>query len=81
MGQANEKMSHLEDKFGSNGEPCCGILGLADALIGALEYQGTTGSPHFHADVFVQQAHQHKTMEEIRDILQAELLHVGAIKV
>ena len=62
---ANDAMHPCQDKFGTSAEPCGGILGRADALIGAVEDQGSTGSPHFHADAFLQPAHRHKTMEEI----------------
>ena len=77
---ANDNPTPCQDKVGSNAEPCGGIHGRADALVGAIEYQGSTGSPHFHADVFLQQAHQHKTMEEIGKMLQEGLLHVDTIK-
>ena len=77
---ANGASTPCQDKFGSNAEPCGGIHGRADALVGAVEYQSSTGSPHFHADIFLQQAHQHKTMEEIGAMMQANLLHVDTIK-
>jgi len=69
-----------QNRFGSNALPQGGVLGRADALDGSNECQKSEGALHFHCKVFVQRAHQHKTLVEIAGMIKAGLLQSSALK-
>ena len=68
------------DLFGSNATPMGGSLGRADALIGAVEAQKAEGVLHLHFFLFVQMAHQFKTLQEIGDMFRQGILEMKAFK-
>lgn len=76
---ANDAEFPCQDRFGSNASPMGGILGRADAIGGVVEHQGQ-GTPHYHACVYVQRLHQHKTLQDIMDIIKKDLTQVNALK-
>ena len=49
-------------------------------MFGAVESQKSTGTLHFHGLVFLQRAHQHKTLRDIAEMLEAGLFSVDALK-
>ena len=53
------------DLFGSNATPEGGVFGRVDGVYISIEAQKSSGSLHFHAQVFVQCLHQHCSLEEI----------------
>ena len=65
--------------YGSNAEPQGGVFGRADALFATVEYQ-RSGPPHAHMFVFLQRAHQHKSMMELGEMLKSGLLNAEALK-
>ena len=58
------------DLFGSNAKPEGGIFGRVDGVYISIEAQKSSGSLHFHAQVFVQSLHQHTCLQEIYDIMK-----------
>ena len=61
------------NKFGNNFEPWGGIAGMAAANSCAVEYQGNN-NPHAHGHVHFVSAYQHKTLEEIGNLIKQKLL-------
>ena len=59
--------------FGHNMAPVGGTFGLAMASGGSVEYQGIN-DPHFHGNVHLVTVYQDKTIAEIADMMQANLL-------
>jgi len=76
----NKGPNPCQNRFGSNALPQGGILGRADALDGSNECQKSEGALHFHCKVFIQRAHQHKTLLEIAGMIKRGLLSPGALK-
>ena len=66
------------NKFGNNFEPWGGIAGLAAANFCAVEYQHTN-NPHAHGHVHLVSAYQHKTLEEIKKLIEEKLLSPESI--
>ena len=75
-----EGESPCQDAFGSNAEAMGGIAGRSDGLAGAVECQKISGSLHLHFWNYVQRAHQHKTLQEIADLLQQSLITSKQLK-
>lgn len=75
----NKGDSPCQDIFGSNAEPQGGIFGRVDSLFGGVECQ-RSGALHLHFSATVQQAHQHKTLHEIAELIRDKLLSVDALK-
>ena len=67
-----------QDMFGSSMEPMGGIIGAAEALAGAVEHQ-RLGTPHLHFLVFLASIYQHRTLAEIADLMERELLRPEAV--
>ena len=55
-----------------------GSFGLAMAIGGSVEYQGNN-DPHFHGNVHLVSVYQYKTIAEIADMMQANLLTLDDI--
>ena len=70
--------SPCSNKFGNNFEPWGGIAGLAAANFCAVEYQHTN-NPHAHGHVHLVSAYQHKTLEEIKGLIEEKLLSPESI--
>ena len=66
------------NKFGNNFEPWGGIAGLAAANFCAVEYQHTN-NPHAHGHVHLVSVYQHKTLEEIKVLIEEKLLSPESI--
>jgi len=75
----NKGKHPCQDAFGCNAEPQGGICGRCDALFGAVETQ-RSGTLHLHFFVFLQRAHQHKTLKEIAEMIEQDLLTVDELK-
>ena len=75
----NKGGSPCQDRFGSNAEPMGGVFGRSDAIFDAVETQ-RSGTLHFHFLVFIQRAHQHKTLREIADMVRQGLLSAQSLK-
>ena len=58
--------------------PVGGSFGLAVGIGGSVEYQGND-DPHFHGNAHLVSAYQYKTLEEIADMMQANLLTLDDI--
>ena len=54
-----------QDVDGSNATATGGVFGRCDAAYVAIEFQKSAGSPHGHAQLFVQCLHQHGSLQEI----------------
>ena len=67
-----------QDQFGSNARPMGGTLGLCPSAGGAVEFQKQT-TPHFHGNFTLSSVYQCKTLKEIRDLIEADMLSVDAI--
>ena len=59
--------------FGSVAKPEGGILGLAEAYFASIEDQAG-GALHAHTMVWVNTMHQHKTLPEVKDLLEDSLV-------
>ena len=59
--------------FGHNMLPLGGIMGLAVALGGCVEYQGND-NPHFHGNVHLATVYQYKTLWDIAQLIQKNIL-------
>ena len=57
-----------------------GSAGRGDATIGAIEAQKAEGVLHMHAFIFLQAAHQFKTLNEIGEMLRESLIKVDMMK-
>jgi len=62
------------NSFGSNATAMGGSAGRVDAMIGAVEAQMAEGCLHLHFFMFLQNAFQFKTLEEIAQSLRSRLL-------
>ena len=65
------------DLFGSNAKPEEGIFGWVYGVYISIEAQKSSGSLHFHAQVFVQSLHQHICRQEIYEKMKACLFQRG----
>jgi len=63
----NKGADPCQNRFGSNALPQGGVFGRPDALFSGVEAQRSEGALHLHFKLFVQRAHQHKTLQEISD--------------
>ena len=61
------------NKFGNNFEPWGGIAGMASANGCAIEYQHNN-SPHAHGHVHLVSVYQHHTLEQIKELIEKNLL-------
>ena len=66
-------MAPCANAFGHNMLPMGGIMGLAVAIGGCVEYQGND-NPHFHGNVHLATVYQYKTLTEIAEMLQQNTL-------
>ena len=64
--------------FGHNMTPMGGFAGLAVALGGCVEYQ-QNDNPHFHGNLHLANLYQFKTLVEIADIMQKNLVTLDEI--
>ncbi len=71
--------SPCQDQFGSNARPMGGALGLCQAAGGAIEFQKHS-TPHYHGNVHLSSAYQHKTLDAVGQLIEADLLSVDGIK-
>ena len=62
--------SPCQGELGCNAELMDGFCGRWDAFFGAVASQKSNGSLHFHLSAFVQRLHQHKTLQELADLLE-----------
>ena len=67
-----------QDQFGSNARPMGGSLGLCHGGGGAVEFQKLT-TPHFHGNVTLSSVYRDKTLKEIGELIEKDLLSVEAI--
>ena len=67
-----------QDQFGSNARPLGGALGLCHGGGGAVEFQKQT-TPHFHGNVLLSSVYRFKTLKEIGQLIEKDLLSVDAI--
>ena len=65
----SETNTPCANKFGNNFEPWGGIAGMAAANSCAVEYQGNN-NPHAHGHVHLVSVYQHKTLEEIGELIK-----------
>ena len=68
------------DIFGSTAEPMGGLIGRADALVGAVEAQKAEGVLHIHFQLFVQCAWQFNTLADIAEMIKNKLLAASELK-
>ena len=76
----NKGANPCQNRFGSNALPQGGIFGRADALFSGVEAQSSQGALHLHFELYVQRAHQHKTLEEIVGMIKQGSLSPEAVK-
>ena len=62
------------DVFGSNAKPEGGVFGRVDGVYISIEAQKSSGSLHFHAQVFVESLHQHSCLQEIYETMKEDSL-------
>ena len=58
--------------------PTGGFQGLGEAFGGSVEYQ-QSWNPHFHGNVYTASVYQHKTMMEIAEMMEANLLTLETV--
>jgi hypothetical protein len=68
-----------QNKFGRNGRIFGGTHGLADGLTGATEHQGSD-MPHFHGIISFATPYRSKTLLDIKEMIQKEILSPSSIK-
>ncbi len=64
--------------FGHNMMPMGGVLGLGMALGGSVEYQGND-NPHFHGNLHLASVYQYKTLMEIAEMMESNVLQLADI--
>ena len=64
--------------FGRNMLPTGGFQGLGEAFGGSVEYQ-QSWNPHVHGNVHTASVYQHKTMMEIAEMMEANLLTLETV--
>ena len=52
---------------------------MAEAIAGATEHQGE-GTPHFHGQIALITPFQHKTLQDIADLIQRDFRNLDMIK-
>ena len=67
----NCRATPCQDVDGSNASTVGGVFGRCDAAYVAIEFQKSAGSPHGHAQLFVQCLHQHGSLQEIFAIAES----------
>ena len=69
------------DVYGSNAQPYGGLLARMDAFIGGIEAQHSESSClHLHMLAFGQAAHQHKSLWEIKELVEKNLITMKQMK-
>ena len=76
--RCNATDTPCQNKFGHGMLPMGGLFGLAVAFGGAVEYQ-KNWNPHFHGNTHVASVYQHKTLQEIADLMSKALLDPQAV--
>ena len=76
----NKGENPCQNRFGSSAMPQGGIFGRADAIFSAIEAQKSEGALHLHFKLYVQRAHQHKTLQEIASMIKEGLLDPDMLK-
>ena len=76
----NKGPNPCQNRFGSNALPQGGAFGRPDALFSGVEAQKSEGVLHLHFKLFVQRAHQHKTLQEIASLIRNGFLDPEALK-
>ena len=71
--RCSETDTPCSNKFGNNFEPWGGIAGMTAGNSCAVEYQGNN-NPHAHGHVHCVSVYQHKTLEEIGELIKQKLL-------
>ena len=66
------------NKFGNNFEPWGGIAGMTAANGCVIEYQHNN-NPHAHGNAHQVSAYQHKTLEDIKVLIESDLLDPNTI--
>ena len=56
-------------------EPMGGVSALCEALGGLIEYQGND-NPHWHGNMHLVSAYQHKTLREIAELIKEKVLSI-----
>ena len=64
--------------FGNGFTAAGGVFGLVAGFGGSVEYQRNS-NPHFHGNMHIVSVYQHKTLFEIKDMLEKELLSADAL--
>ena len=64
--------------FGGNMDPMGGSNGLCEATGGLREYQAKD-DPHFHGNAHLASVYQHKTLQEIAELIQQEIISLGQL--
>ena len=75
-----EGNSPCMDRFGSNATALGGAAGGADGMIGAVEAQQAEGVLHLHFFLYLQQAGQFRTLQEVASMIEKAALSVEAMK-
>ena len=69
----SETRTPCSNRFGNNFQPWGGIAGLTASNFCAVEYQGNN-HPHAHGHAHFVSVYQHKTLEEIGELIKQKLL-------
>ena len=76
--RCNAGLCPCSNAFGHNMLPTGGLPGLGVAFGGSVEYQ-QNWNPHFHGNVHTACVYQHKTMTEIAEMMESNLLNFEAL--
>ena len=76
--RCSETNTPCANKFGNNFQPWGGIAGLTAAMGCVVEYQ-KSNAPHAHGNAHFVTAYQHKTLEEIKTLIENDLLDHNTI--
>ena len=76
--RCNETDAPCANKFGNNFEPWGGYAGLTAAQGFVVEYQHNN-NPHAHGNAHMVSVYQHKTLEEIKSLIEKDLLDPNTI--
>ena len=68
-----------QNKFGNNAKVFGGSAGYCDHLVGMTENQGE-GTPHFHGVMLLMTIYQHRTLLEIAELIEKDVLSAYEIK-
>jgi hypothetical protein len=67
-----------QDRFGSSATAMGGIFGMCEGFAGAVEYQHS-GTPHIHLKAHLVSVFQHKSIQEIPNLIEKKLLDLETI--